>query len=372
MTGAPRLLHVNTERTWRGGEQQTLYLLDGLRARGIEGLLVAKQGSVMAERARRAGHTVIEMRMHGEVDFSIPWKLARLVRRHKLNILHAHTSHAHVYVQLARLLCSGARQPKVVVHRRVDFSIYRRSFLGLNGIKYKYGVDRYITVSEAIRQVLIADGLDALRIEVVHSGIDLQRIIAAPRKRGALRAELGVADDAPLVANVAHCADHKGQTYFVQAIPKILARHPQARFAIVGDGELRAGLMEEARALGVADRIAFPGFRRDVPALLRAFDVFVMPSHLEGLGTSVLDALAAKLPVVGTMAGGIPEILRHEQNGLLCPVRDPQALAEAVCRLLAEPAFAGRLAEQGFTRVCREFSTQAMVEGVLRVYLGLL
>lgn len=368
----PRLLHVNTERTWRGGEQQTLYLLDGLRQRGIDGLLVAKEGGVMAERARQAGHAVVSLRMRGEIDFSVPWKLARLIRQHKLNILHAHTSHAHVYVQLARLLCSGARQPRVVVHRRVDFSIYRRSFLGLNGIKYKYGVDRYITVSEAIRQVLIRDGLDGQRIEVVHSGIDLRRITGAPRQREALRRELGVDDDAPLVANVAHCADHKGQTYLVQAVPKILARHPRARFAIVGDGELRAALIAEAARLGVSEQIVFPGFRRDVPALLRAFDVFVMPSHLEGLGTSVLDALAARLPVVGTTAGGIPEIIEHEQTGLLCPVRDPGALASAVCRLLAEPALAERVAQQGFQRVCTSFSTDAMVDGVLGVYRGLL
>jgi len=362
-----KVLHVNTERTWRGGEQQTAYLMEGLRQRGHSNLLIAKEGSVMAERAAADGFEVLAMRMRGEVDLSVPWRIKRLVRDRGIDILHAHTSHGHVYIQLAGALLGSARPP-VIVHRRVDFSIFRRSFFRLNRTKYLYGVDRYITVSHAIRRVLIADGIPEDRITTVHSGIDMERIQGAPERRPELRAELGVGDDETLIANVAHCADHKGQTYLVQAAPKVLAQHPKARFVIVGDGELRDALMAEAESLGVAERFIFPGFREDVPALLKAFDIFVMPSHMEGLGTSVLDALCAQLPTVGTEAGGMPEMFEQGQNGLVCPIRDPEAISAAICRFLDDPAAARLMGKRGHETVAKGFSRDAMVEGNIAVY----
>ncbi|MGE0711943.1 MAG: glycosyltransferase family 4 protein [Planctomycetota bacterium] len=369
---ALRVLHLNTEPTWRGGEQQLLYLMDGLAARGVEQELVAQPGAPMAERARAKGHAVTELRMRGEVDLPAALALRRRALAGEFSVLHAHTSHAHTLGAVAAALIGGARKPKLVVARRVDFSIYRRSFFGLNGLKYRHGVDQYVTVSEAIRQVLIADGIPPERIETVHSGIELARIAEAPDRRAELRAELEVPEGHALVGNVAHMADHKGQRYLLDAAPQVLAAAPRTTFVIVGDGELRADLLAHADALGIAGAVRFPGFRKDVPSLLKAMDVFVMPSHMEGLGTSVLDALAAGCPVVGTEAGGMPEILIDGETGLVCPVRDPAAIARALLRLLGDPALARRLAEAGAARVAARFSTDAMVEGTLRVYRRLL
>src|SRR5690606_13164565 len=229
--------------------------------------------------------------------------------------------------------------------RRVDSSISRRSFLGLNGLKYRHGVDLFVTVSEAIRRVLEQDGVDPARITCVHSGIDLARITDAPDRREELRRELGVPPDHALVANVAHMADHKGQRYLIEAMPAILAARPRTVVAIIGDGELRGDLEALAARLGVTAQLRLPGFRSDVPSLLKALDVFVMPSHMEGLGTSVLDAMAAGVPVVGTRAGGMPESIEDGVTGLLCDVRDPAGIAAAVLRLLDDPALGARLAE---------------------------
>lgn len=367
-----RVLHLNTEPTWRGGEQQLLYLLDGLARRGVESLLVAQPGGPMAERARARGHAVRELRMRGEVDLPAVLRLAGVMKEGRFAIAHAHTSHAHSLGAMAAALVGARRRPKVVVARRVDFSIFRRSFFGLNRLKYLHGVDAYITVSEAIRRVLIQDGVPAGRIRCVHSGIDVERIAAAPDRREALRAELEVPAGHALVANVAHMADHKGQRYLIEAAPEVLRARPETTFAIVGDGELRAELVELAAALGVSERFRFPGFRTDVPELLRALDLFVMPSHMEGLGTSVLDAMAAGTPVVGTEAGGMPESIEDGVTGLLCPVRDPGALARAIVRLLEDPALARRLAAQAAQRVRERFSTDAMVDGTLAAYRDLL
>lgn len=364
----PRVLHLNTEPTWRGGEQQLLYLLDGLRARGVPSELVAQPGQPMAERARASGHVVHELRMRGEVD---PWAvlaLRRLIVAGGFELVHAHTSHAHTLGALAIASLGKARRPQLIVARRVDFSIYRRSFFGLNGLKYRHGVDRFVTVSEAIKRVLIADGIPAERIDCVHSGIDVARVAEAPARTAELRAELGVGAGEALVLNVAHLADHKGQRYLVAAAPGILARRPATVIVIAGDGELRGELEAQARELGVAERVRFPGFRQDVPQLLKAADVFVMPSHMEGLGTSVLDAMAAGTPVVGTEAGGMPEMIEDQVTGLLCPIKDPAALERAVLRLLEEPALGARLAENAARLVRARFSTDAMVEGTLGVY----
>lgn len=363
-----KLLHINTERTWRGGEQQVLYLMEGLRAHGVAQLLVAQEGGVIAERAREKGLPVKPLKMRGEVDIFAVLALRALIRDEGFTIVHAHTSHAHSLGALAAAL-PGSGRPRVVVARRVDFSIFRRSFLGLNRIKYLHGVDRYVAVSHAIERVLLADGLPASMISVVHSGIDLVRIDAAPDRGDDLRRELGVPPGHRLVANVAHMADHKGQIYLVEAAPLVLAEAPDVTFAIVGDGELRPSL--EARAKELSVPIRFPGFREDVPSILKALDVFVMPSHMEGLGTSVLDAMAAGAPVVGTEAGGMTEMLRHGENGLVCPIRDAKALAGAILELLGDRRRARRLAEQARHDVVERFSKEAMVEKTLAVYLAL-
>ena len=143
-------------------------------------------------------------------------------------------------------------------------------------------------------------------------------------------------------------------------------------FAIVGDGELKEALHAQAAELGISERVRFLGFRTDVPSLLKAFDLFVMPSHMEGLGTSVLDALAARLPVVGTEAGGMPEILIEGETGLVCPIKDSASLSKNLLRVLEDPDLAQRMASAGRARVEAMFSTTSMVEGTLAVYRRLL
>jgi glycosyltransferase involved in cell wall biosynthesis len=339
----------------------------GLRERGVPQLLVAREGGEQERRAREDGFDVRALRMDGVRSLLVPRRLARVVREVRPAVLHAHTSRAHGWVLLAAR-AGGADRPRVVVSRRVDFSIYRHSFLRLNRWKYVRGVDRILCVSRRVRAVLIADGIPPELLEVVHSGVDLARIDGAPDRRAALRAEMGVPDGAPLVGNVGHCVDHKGQRWLVEAAPILFANHPEARIAIVGDGPLLPALRAQAASLGVADRVLFLGERGDVPSLLRAFDAFAFPSHLEGLGTSVLDAMAARLPVVAADGGGVGEMIDAPKNGLLVPPRDASALARALDWMLGHPDDARRMAAAGRERVEREFTADRMVEGTLAAY----
>jgi glycosyltransferase involved in cell wall biosynthesis len=366
-----KVLHVNTERTWRGGEQQVLYLLRGLRAAGVEQELLCQPDGVLAARAREQGVAVWPRRMRGEVDLPAALAIAGRIRARRFDIVHMHTSHAHTLGVLGAVL-SGRPRPVTVVARRVDFSIHKRPVLDFSRQKYTWGVDRILCVSETIRRVLIADGLPEALLGVVHSGIDLSRLDAVPDRALDYRREFGVPRDGPLILNVAHCADHKGQRYLVAAAPALLAHHPGARIVIAGEGELLPALQAQAAELGLAERVLFPGFRTDVPALLRACDLFCFPSHLEGLGTSVLDALAMGCPIVSTTAGGIPEMIESGVHGLLVPQRDPAALAAGMLWMLEHPAEARAMGAAGRQRVERDFTCERTAQRTLAEYGRLL
>jgi len=353
-------LHVDTERTWRGGEQQALYLMAGLRDRGHTATVACQPGSPLSERARAAGVPVEEVRMRGEADFLAVWALRRLLRRGGFHLVHMHTSHAHALGCAAAAL---ARRGRTIVSRRVDFGIARNL---LSGFKYRHGVDRFIAISEASRRELMRGGVAPRRIALVHSGVDLDRFEHVPPNH--FRQELGIPAEAPVIGCVAHLANHKGHRHLVAAMARVRAAEPQARLILVGDGELRGSLEAHVTELDLGDAVVFTGFRSDVPLWLDLFDVFVMPSDREGLGTSVLDALAMRKPVVVTDVGGLPEIIHHEEHGLVVPPGNPEAMAAAILRLLWDRALGRRLAEAGRRRVETEFSAETMVEGTLQVY----
>jgi glycosyltransferase involved in cell wall biosynthesis len=356
------ILHINTERTWRGGEQQTLYLLQGLMHRKLNSHLVCQPESPLARAAVTIGVTVYPLQMHGEIDLLAACRIRKLMRQCPYNIIHCHTSHAHTLAFLA----SWGTNVRRLVTRRVDFSILRHSFLKLSGIKYRYMADYYIAISRKIKEVLVADGLAAERIFVVHSGIDPDRFGAESSKK--LMSEFGIKSDEKVVINVAHLAGHKGQKYLVQSIPAVLERFPRTRFFIVGGGELMAELKTLAASLGLTDKLVLTGFRKDVGAFYRLADLFVMSSVEEGLGTAVLDALALGKPIVATNSGGIPEMITDGENGLLVPARNPVALAEGISEMLADPHKAQRMAARGPELVKARFSIEAMVAGNINVY----
>lgn len=361
-----KILHINTERTWRGGEQQTLYLLRSLKERHVNCHLACQPGSPMAERAVAAGVDVIPIAMHGEADVLAGLRLNRLIRTQHYDIVHAHTSHAHTLAFMASIGANICR----LVTRRVDFTIFRNRFLPLNGIKYRYMADYYIAISHKIKAVMVADGIAADRIFVVHSGIDLDRFETAAGDH--LIAEFNLGTDTPVIINVAHLAGHKGQRFLVRAIPHVLQVIPEARFFIIGEGELMAELQALAGSLGINQALTFTGFRTDVGAFYDIADVFVMSSIQEGLGTAMLDALALGKPVVATNAGGIPEIIKDGETGRLVEAGNPWALADGIIQMLAHRDDAQKMAQRGQAVVKEHFSIEAMTKNNLAVYRQLL
>jgi glycosyltransferase involved in cell wall biosynthesis len=360
------VFHLNTERTWRGGEGQTLALAAGLARRGHRSVVVAQSGGELARRSAAADLPTHEVAMRGEWDLLAVRRIARLLRAERPDVVHMHTSHAHTLGVLAsRFTGVGVR----VVSRRVDFSIHRHRF-SLSGIKYRHGVDRYVAISSAVRERLVLDGIDPARIAQVHSGIDPDRLRGGDAARA--RADLGIPSGAPLFGTIAHFGWHKSLETLIAAAESVVERVPAAWIAIIGDGDLRPALEAERGRSRVASRILLPGFRANVADFLAAFDVFVMPSVMEGLCTSILDAFAVGVPVVAARAGGIPELVDDHVTGRLVPPRDPPALANALVETLRDDAARRRFAAAGRERLLARFTHDAMVDGTIAVYRELL
>jgi glycosyltransferase involved in cell wall biosynthesis len=359
-------LHIDTARTWRGGQNQVLLTVLGLRALGHRSMLVAHAAGELRVRAKE-GLDLVPLAPMTEMDLGAAWKLSRLIKQLRPDVLHAHDPHGVAMAALALSMGMGGSRtppaaPPLVAARRVDFHMKGNA---LSRWKYRQ-VDCFICASAAIREMVVADGVPASRAVVVHEGIDLGHVEAAPAAN--LHAELWLPHHAPIVGNVAALVPHKGQRHLIDAAVLVLKTVPDARFVIAGEGELRESLERQIKEHRLEKHVFLVGFRPDVLSVHKAFDLFVMSSVTEGLGTSLLDAMACGKPIVATTAGGMPEVVRNGETGLLVPPRDHEAMAAAIVRLLGDDQTRRAMGVAGEARVRDHFSAERMVQDTLAVY----
>jgi glycosyltransferase involved in cell wall biosynthesis len=354
-------LHIDTARSWRGGQNQVLVTVMGLRALGQRTMLVAHPDGELRARAAE-GLDLMPLAPRTEMDLGAAWRLTRMLKQLQPRIVHAHDPHGVAMAALALSMSTQPVKPPLVASRRVDFHIRGNT---LSRWKYRQ-VDCFICASDAIRQILVADGIPEARTVTVHEGIDLGRVEAAPPGRP--HEEFWLPHEAPLVGNVAALVPHKGQRYFIDAAALVVRQVPDARFLIAGEGELRSALEKQIKDHRLEKHVILAGFRPDVLSIHKSFDVFVLSSTTEGLGTSLLDAMACAKPVVATSAGGIPEIVEDGVTGLVVPPKDPEALARAIVTLLKDRELRMKLGSAGLARVRERFSAERMVQDTLRVY----
>jgi glycosyltransferase involved in cell wall biosynthesis len=361
-TSAPIFsIHIDTARTWRGGQNQVLVTVMGMRAMGHRAMLVAHPGGELRQRAKE-GLDLIPLAPKTEMDLSAAWRLSRIVKRLRPDIIHAHDPHGVAMAGLALSMSTQLAKPPLIASRRVDFHLR-----GGRMSRWKYRqVDFFICASEAIRRMLVADGVPETRTCTVHEGIDIERVDAAPPAK--LHEELWLPHQAPLVGNVAALAPHKGQRHLVEAAALVVRHVPDARFIIAGEGELRESLTRQIKEHRLDKHVMLMGFRPDVLSLHKAFDIFVLSSITEGLGTSLLDAMAAGKPIVATGAGGIPEVVANGVTGWLVAPRDHAAMADAIVKLLNDAAMRQRMGAAGRARACELFSADRMLKETLKVY----
>lgn len=361
------VLHLDTGREWRGGQQQVFSLSAGLRERGITSVVLTPKRSPLAERLQAAGLPCVEISWVGPYSPRTLLVLRKFLAEYSWDVLHAHTAHAHTALYLLAKVVgfSDGNAPARVVSRRVDFVPSRDPITRL-----KYGDPRqhFIGVSEGVGRVLERYGIPRERISIVHSGVEVPPAPFSSEHRIAAREQLGVDNEVLLVGTIGQLVPHKGHTHLIDAFAQILPRFPSARLVVLGEGQLDRSLHEQAQRLGIDSAILFPGYVPHAKSLLPAFDLYVSSSVEEGLGTSILDAQATGLPVVATSAGGSAETVQDGVTGLLVPPADPSQLAVAMLSLLTDPSRRASLGSAGPAWIRQHFSTEAMIEGTVRVY----
>jgi glycosyltransferase involved in cell wall biosynthesis len=354
-------LHIDTARSWRGGQNQVLLTVNGLRQMGERAALVAHPDGELLRRATE-GLDLVPLAASSEMDLSAAWRLSRLLKRLRPDVIHAHDPHGVAMAALALPMSGSGPSPPLVASRRVDFHLKNNS---LSRWKHRQ-VACFIAASDAIRRMLLADGVPAERAVTVHEGVDISHILAAPAVN--VHESLWLPHRAPLVGNVAALVPHKGQRYLIEAANLVVREIPDARFVIFGEGELREHLERLVHEHHLEKHVLLPGFRTDILGCIKSFDVFARSSVSEGLGTSLLDAMACNTPIVATRAGGIPEIVEDGVNGLLVPTRDAAALARAIVRLLEDQPRRRTMGEAGFARVNERFAVDRMVVETAAIY----
>jgi len=351
------ILHIDTERGWRGGERQALWLAQELARRGHACTVAARPDHPLAQRARDAGLPVVKCAPGFEGDPITAYRLRRAVRRFGIDIVHAHAGHD---VTLGALAVLGTRA-RLIVSRRVDVKPRDNA-----GTRWKYSrAAAILAVSRAVADILAASGVDRARVAVVPDGVDLHRDVLPA---GAdLLARLGVPAGAPMAVQVAQLVRHKDPLTFVRAVVRARRDVPDLHGVLAGDGPLRPAVDAEIAGLHAGAYVHAVGYRTDADALIAAASVCVLSSREEGMGSVLLDAMCFGRPVAATRAGGIPEAVEEGVTGLLAPVGDADALGAAIGRLAVDGPLARRLGEAGRERV-RRFSVERMTDATLHAY----
>ena len=348
-----------------GAAIQLRELAWGLHGRGHEVVVATRPSDVWTDKCRKAGIAHYTLPMTSEVDLRSVPRLVRILKRHRIQVVHAQKGKARTLAMLSGLF---VKIPVLVLNRGVSFPLDPFNRLGYTTRR----VTAIVAVCESIRRELMAQGVPADKIEVIYSGTDTDRFHPGV-DGGAIRRELGLASGQFLITQVG-IRSSKGNTDVLEAMTKVAPRLPGARLLFVGANAAKAAILRErAERLGIGKVVSVFSLREDVAEILAASDVSVDASYVGlGLTGALRESLAVGTPVVGTDLEGNPELVVHGETGLLVPPRDPPALADAVLTLAADPARARAMGRAGRAHVERMFSTRVKVDRTEALYRRLL
>jgi L-malate glycosyltransferase len=303
--------------------------------------------------------------MQGEIDLSAAWRLSRVLKTWRPEVIHAHDPHAVAMAATALSIASPMPRPPLFASRRIVSPMAKNSFS-----RWKYSqVDGFIVTSVAIRDRLAADGIPRAKMTVVNEGVDVERIVRMPAAN--VHGEFYLPTHAPIVGNVAALVPHKGHHHLIDAAALVVREVPDARFVIVGDGELREPLERQIREKHLERHVFLAGFRADALELTKGFDLFAVSSVTEGMCSALIDAMAASKPAVATDAGAIAEVLVDGETGFLVPPRDHAAMASRLVVLLKDSGLRSWMGATALARVRARFTVERMVEEVAGAYARL-
>ena len=358
-----KVLHVETGRHFLGGPQQVIYLINALRARGHENILVCPPNSGIDTAARQAGIRVQNLFCAGDLDLPFAYRLSQFLKELEPDIVHCHSRRGADL--LGGLAASFADVP-AIVSRRVDNTEMRI----LAELRYR-PFRKVVAISEAIAEVLRQQGIDDDRIVVIRSAVDAEAFAGQPDCEK-YRLEFGIDDGVFAMAAAGQLIPRKGHRFLLQAVSELKKTHLPFRLVIFGEGYLNSQLRAQAAWLGLGDVVRFAGYRDDLDAFIGCFDLFVHPASAEGLGVAALKAAAAGVAVVACAAGGMTESVQDGKTGLLVPPEDADKLQKAIATLMDDDQARAAMAAAGRDRMQNEFSIDTMADRHIELYESVL
>lgn len=358
-----RILHTEWSDDLGGQEKRVLAESTGFVKRGHYVSIVCREEARINEEARKAGIHTHTLPLRSPYDLESILALKKILRKSEIDVINTHSGKDSWIGALAAKL---AGTPVLARTRHLNIPL-RRTILNF----VHYLPDVYITCGENMRRTLVEScGFPGDKVVSIPTGVGLEFFEV---KRSALpRAKYGLSDDNAVISNVGVLRSVKGQEVTLKAVKKVVASYPMARFLFVGDGPGRRRLTLLAEELGVAKYVSFTGYVKDVPEIFSFTDVSVLSSHSEGIPQSLLQAMAAGVPVVATNVGGVPEVITHEQTGLIVPPADHEALADGIIRILRNPTIAASFGAKAKDFIMGRHSSGAMLDRIENLYMELL
>lgn len=322
----PKVLHIDIEKGWRGGQNQSLNLYVNEIEKGLNPHFICLENSDVQKVLIQNNLPFTAINYKNELDVISAYKISRLIKKNNFNIINCHSSHSLSLGLLSKYFYSA---PKVIGIRRVDFKIKNNYF---SSWKYKSkNLDALVCVSEAIKNIMEKTISNYNKLYVIHDGIDTQKYVNIDSLK--LKQELNL-NGKIIIGTIAAFVGHKDYPTLLRTIKIISEIRKDIVFIALGDGPLFNDMKQLASDLNIENHIIFAGFRNNVGEYLNLFDIFIMTSNEEGLGSSLLDAMSVGLPIIATKAGGIPEIVENDYNGILCNIADSHSLANAIIKLV--------------------------------------
>ena len=347
---------------WGGAELHALNLSEQLQRRGHDVTVACRPGRFIEERAHQMGLATVPITVRKQNDWHDYGALRRFLREKPIDVLHAHWSTDMIVPPFAGL---RAHVPVRIMTRHMPYPFKNR--LG-TWLYSQLLWTRLVTVSASVRETLLACGVAPDKIEVIHHGTNIEEFARTTASPQSIRRGLGIPDDCLTVGIAGRIAPEKGHLVLLQAAALLGDRYP-LRYVIVGDGPSEAAVREAVRTLGLEDRVVFAGFRDDVNNVMAALDIMTLPSTWnEPCAAVVQQAMALSKPVVGTRAGGTPEMISENETGFLVPPSDAPALADAIARLAGDAFLRKRMGAAGRERVGAYFSLSLMTDRIEALY----
>ncbi|MEF3279978.1 MAG: glycosyltransferase family 4 protein [Elusimicrobiota bacterium] len=351
------VFHLDDAKDFRGGTRQCFYLAKELNEIGIENYIVLRKNSPLHLNAAKNNITAITIPYLFDWDIisaiMLVYKIKKINKNSKQIIIHSHTAHAASIAVLASFFINA----KIVIHRRVDFKI-KNNFLS----RFKYRkADQIIAVSQAIKKQLIDEGFQDSNINLIYSSIDKDIFLNLKNIKRR------VSSNKIRIGSLIALTPHKDPFNLIKAAKICLEKNKNLEFLVGGKGQLKKECENLIKKLKIEENFKLLGYVEDNIGFLKSIDIFVLPSKEEGLGSVLIEAMACGLPIVATNAGGIPELITHNENGLIVPKENPQLMAEAILKIAGDSSLIKKFSLKSM-ELSQNYTTKSMAKKTLEVY----